>query len=61
MIGGNLPDETRVLSIALFDHVEALDYGRAHVLSGGLLGFSFVTLFLLYAVDRRWQNGTRTT
>lgn len=61
MIGGNLPDETRVLSIALFDHVEALDYGRAHVLAGGLLVFSFVTLFLLYAVDRRWQNGTRTT
>ena len=61
MIGGNLPDETRVLSIALFDHVESLDYGKAHVLAGGLLGFSFVTLFLLYAVDRRWQNGTRTT
>ena len=61
MIGGNLPDETRVLSIALFDHVEALDYGKAHVLAGGLLGFSFVTLFLLYAVDRHWQNSTRTT
>lgn len=61
MIGGNLPEETRVLSIALFDHVEALDYDRAHVLAGGLLGFSFVTLFLLYTADRHWQNETRTT
>ena len=59
MIGGNLPDETRVLSIALFDHVEALEYERAHLLAGGLLIFSFCTLFILYAVDRRWQSSTR--
>lgn len=56
MIGGNIPDETRVLSIALFDHVEALDYGKAHVLAGGLLIFSFLMLLVLYSVDRRWQN-----
>ena len=55
MIGGNLPDETRVLSIALFDHVESLDYDRAHFLAGGLLIFSFVLLFLLYGIDRKWQ------
>ena len=56
MIGGNLPDETRVLSIALFDHVESLEYGRAHALAGGLLLFSFVTLLGLYAMDRHWQR-----
>ncbi|MBT4162320.1 MAG: molybdate ABC transporter permease subunit [Gammaproteobacteria bacterium] len=56
MIGGNLPDETRVLSIALFDHVEALDYDRAHVIASGLLIFSFVLLFTLYSLDRQWQK-----
>ncbi len=59
MIGGNIPDETRVLSIALFDHVEALDYGRAHVLAGGLLAFSFLLLMALYSVDRQWQKQHR--
>ena len=56
MIGGNLPEETRVLSIALFDHVEALDYERAHLLAGGLLTFAFVTLFILYSLDRHWRK-----
>ena len=56
MIGGNLPDETRVLSIALFDHVEALDYERAHILALGLLVFAFVLLFSLYGLDRHWQK-----
>ncbi len=56
MIGGNLPEETRVLSIALFDHVEALDYERAHLLAGGLLGFAFLMLFILYSLDRHWRK-----
>lgn len=60
MIGGNIPDETRVLSIALFDHVEALDYGRAHILAGGLLAFSFALLLALYSVDRHWQLQRRS-
>ena len=60
MIGGNIPDETRVLSIALFDHVEALDYGRAHLLAGGLLVFSFTLLLALYSVDRHWQLQRRS-
>ena len=47
MIGGNIPGETQVLSIALYDHVEALDYQRAHWLAGGLLAFSFALLILL--------------
>ncbi len=42
MIGGNIPGETRVLSIALFDHVEAFNYGQAHILAAGLLVGSFI-------------------
>lgn len=62
MIGGNLPEETRVLSIALFDHVESLDYDRAHFLAAGMLIFSFLLLFLLYSIDRKWQSaGARST
>lgn len=57
MIGGNIPGETQVLSIALYDHVEALDYGRAHWLAAGLLLFSFVLLMLLYGFNR--QKGMR--
>jgi molybdate transport system permease protein len=56
MIGGNLPDETRVLSIALFDHVEALNYERAHQLALGLMSFAFLILFALYSMDRRWRT-----
>ena len=49
MIGGNIPGETQVLSIAVYEHVEALDYARAHVLSAGLLLLSFLLLLLVYA------------
>ncbi len=52
MVGGNIPGETQVLSIAIYDHVEALEYGQAHWLSGGLLLFSFVLLFFIYRMDR---------
>ncbi|MBS1147135.1 MAG: molybdenum transporter permease subunit, partial [Proteobacteria bacterium] len=41
MLGGNIPGETRVLSVAIYDHVEALEYGTAHLLSAGLVAFSF--------------------
>ena len=47
MIGGNIPGETRVLSIAIYDHVEALEYQQAHWLSAGMLVFSFLVLYLL--------------
>jgi len=53
MIGGNIPGETQVLSIAIYDHVEALDYGQAHLLSGGLLLLSFLMLLVVYAINRR--------
>ena len=54
MIGGNIPGRTRVLSIAIYDHVEALDYASAHRLSAWLLGAAFVLLVLVYAVNRRF-------
>jgi molybdate transport system permease protein len=53
MIGGNIPGETQVLSIALYDHVEAMDYAAAHRLSIGLLLFSLLLLFLLYRLQGR--------
>lgn len=52
MIGGNIPGETRVLSIALFDHVEAFDYAKAHVLAISLLIGSMVLLAALYLLNR---------
>ncbi|MGD2116986.1 MAG: molybdate ABC transporter permease subunit [Chromatiales bacterium] len=53
MIGGNIPGETQVLSIAIYDHVESLQYTQAHWLSGGLLLLSFVLLMAVYALNRR--------
>ncbi|MGF1547758.1 MAG: molybdate ABC transporter permease subunit [Thiotrichales bacterium] len=55
MVGGNIPGETRVLSIAIYDHAEAMDYASAHVLAGGLLVASFVLLLTVYLVNRRYQ------
>ena len=52
MIGGNIPGRTRVLSIAIYDHVEALEYANAHVLSAGLLIFSFILLLVVHAANR---------
>ncbi|MGL6149359.1 MAG: molybdate ABC transporter permease subunit [Plesiomonas sp.] len=56
MIGGNIPGQTQVLSIALFDHVEAMDYQNAHTLSAGLLLFSIAMLTLVYGVLQRRQR-----
>lgn len=52
MIGGNIPGTTKVLSVALYDHVEALDYGKAHLLAAGMLVFSFLVLLLVYGRSR---------
>jgi molybdate transport system permease protein len=57
MIGGSIPGKTRVLSIAIYEHVEALEYARAHVLAGGLLALSFALLLIVYAVNRRYVVG----
>jgi molybdate transport system permease protein len=48
MVGGNIPDKTRVVSVQIYNHVEALEYTQAHWLAGGLLGFSFTVLLILY-------------
>ena len=55
MIGGNIPGETGVLSIAIYDHVEAMEYGQAHWLSGGLLILSFIMLLFVYLFNRRFS------
>ncbi len=52
MIGGNIPGRTRVVSVQIFDHVEALEYAQAHWLAGGMVIFSFVILLLLYSSRR---------
>jgi len=55
MIGGNIPGETGVLSIAIYDHVEAMEYSQAHILSGGLLLLSFLLLICVYVFNRRFS------
>jgi molybdate transport system permease protein len=59
MIGGNIPGETRVLSIALYDQVESLQFAEAHRLAGGLMLFSLVLLFVLYRNNPHGLWGTR--
>jgi len=54
MVGGNIPGETRVISIAIYEHVETINYADAHVLSAILLVFSFLVLLLVYAMNRRF-------
>ncbi|MAY00455.1 MAG: molybdate ABC transporter permease subunit [Oceanospirillaceae bacterium] len=57
MIGGNIPEVTRVISVQIYDHVEALEYAQAHLLSAGMVVFSFAVLLLLYGFRR--QHGGR--
>lgn len=54
MVGGSIPGETRVVSIAIYDHVETLDYAAAHQLSLLLLGFAFAILLIMFGVHHRW-------
>jgi molybdate transport system permease protein len=53
MVGGNIPGSTKVISIAIYEHVETIDYAQAHVLSAGLLVFSFLVLLSVYMLNRR--------
>lgn len=55
MVGGNIPGETRMVSIAIFDHVESLEYVQAHVLSLIMLLFSFAVLLSVYALNRKFS------
>lgn len=52
MIGGNIPDQTRVVSVQIYDHVESMDYAAAHGLAAVMMGFSFLALLLLYTLNR---------
>ena len=57
MMGGNIPGKTRVLSVQIYDHVEALEYSQAHWLAGGLLVFSFLVLLALYTLQPGRRKG----
>ncbi|OIQ77060.1 molybdenum transport system permease protein ModB [mine drainage metagenome] len=54
MIGGNIPGKTQVLSMAIYNHVETMEYANAHALAGGMLSFSFLVLLVLYS--RGWNR-----
>lgn len=61
MMGGNIPGKTRVMSVQIYDHVEALEYTQAHWLAGGLLLFSFLVLLALYVLQpTSRRRGQRT-
>jgi molybdate transport system permease protein len=53
MVGGNIPDRTKVISIAVFEHVETIEYAAAHALSAVLLVLSFLLLLLIFSLNRR--------
>ncbi|SIS70154.1 molybdate ABC transporter permease subunit [Phaeovulum vinaykumarii] len=59
MIGGGIPGETKVLSVTIFDYVETLQWGKAHVLAGGMLGLSFVVILAMMLIERRLNGGKR--
>lgn len=59
MVGGNIPGQTKVISIAIYEHVETIRYTEAHLLAAILLAFSFVTLLLVYSLNRRFPGGGR--
>lgn len=60
MIGGSIPGETKVLSVAIYDHVETLQYGQAHLIAGGMLLFSFLILSALYLINGRLNRGRQS-
>jgi len=59
MVGGNIPDKTRVVSVQIYEHVEAIEYSQAHWLSAAMLAFSFLMLLALYALNTKGK-GKRT-
>ena len=60
MLGGNIPQQTRVVSVQIYDHVEAMEYAQAHWLAGGMVVFSFTVLLLLNLLQRRERTHHRT-
>jgi len=59
MVGGNIPGETRLISIAIYESVETLNYREAHILSFGLLAFSFLVLLGVFLLNRRLPLASR--
>jgi molybdate transport system permease protein len=59
MIGGNIPGETKVLSIAIYDHVESLEWAQAHWLAGGMVVFAFLVVLAMYRLENRLNRGAR--
>ncbi|WP_417819775.1 molybdate ABC transporter permease subunit [Terasakiella sp.] len=57
MIGGNIPGKTKVLSIAIYDHVESLEWTQAHILSAGMLVFSFCVILIMMVSEKRMRKG----
>jgi len=57
MIGGNIPGATRVVSVQIYDHVEAMEYVQAHWLAGGMVAFSFLVLLALYTLNPTGRKG----
>ena len=55
MVGGSIPNQTRVASVAIYDMVEAMDYTNAHIYSALMLGFSFLVLLGVYLINRRFK------
>jgi len=55
MIGGNIPGVSQVLSISIYDHVESMNYGGAHLLAGGLLAVSLILLVIVYSLNKRFK------
>lgn len=51
MIGGNIPGVTRVVSVQIYDHVEAIEYAQAHWLAGGMVALSFLVLLAMYTLN----------
>ncbi|MCC6285538.1 MAG: molybdate ABC transporter permease subunit [Phycisphaerales bacterium] len=60
MVGGNIPGQTRTVSVSIYDDVQALDYARAGTTAGALLAFSFVVLVVTYSLQRRSPLSWRT-
>ncbi|MDO8417107.1 MAG: molybdate ABC transporter permease subunit [Agitococcus sp.] len=56
MVGGNIPDKTRVVSVQIYEHVEAIEYSQAHWLSAAMLAFSFLMLLALYALNHKGKR-----
>lgn len=59
MVGGNIPGATKVVAIAIFEHVETIDYPQAHALAAVMMAFSFFVLLFVFMVNRRFPIGLR--